>query len=106
MNPRGQNQVICLSGLTKPSGSMYVRTSLLNGWDLYATGYLDAANLLVESVLETGRSRNPLCYPVAFLFRHYLEFRLKEIILQGRELLELTTRRSKIHGISLSSPQG
>ena len=59
----------------------------LTGWDAYASGYLEAANLLSEKVLETGQRTDTLIYPVAFLYRHYLELRLKELITQGRKLL-------------------
>jgi hypothetical protein len=37
----------------------------LTGWDAYASGYLEAANLLVEKVLETGQRTDTLVYPVA-----------------------------------------
>jgi hypothetical protein len=59
----------------------------LRGWDAYASGYLEAANLLVEKALETGQRTDTLIYPMAFLYRHYLELRLKEIIVQSRGLL-------------------
>jgi len=59
----------------------------MRGWDAYASGYLEAANLLVEKALETGQRTDTLIYPVAFLYRHYLELRLKEITIQGGELI-------------------
>jgi hypothetical protein len=59
----------------------------LTGLGAYASGYLEAANLLSEKALETGQRTDTLIYPVAFLYRHYLELRLKEIITEGRKLL-------------------
>ena len=58
--------------------------------DSYAEGYKRAADIIIEHV-KTIHSENriPLDYlvfPVVFLYRHYIELRLKEIILLGRKL--------------------
>ncbi len=58
-----------------------------NKWDAYATGYKDAADIIVARVVETHQGMDNLVYPVAFLYRHYLELRLKEIIIHGRQLV-------------------
>lgn len=73
----------------------------LRGWDAYASGYLAAANLLVETVLKTGQRTDTLIYPVAFLYRHYLELRLKEIIVQGRMLLARQSDFKPVHQLDV-----
>jgi len=53
----------------------------------YAKGYKDAADVIVNGVIEGNRSytfRVPyLVFPVVFLYRQYIELRLKEAILLG-----------------------
>jgi hypothetical protein len=58
-------------------------------FNLYARGYLQAAELMIETIVNTRRSPDAVVYPIAFLYRHYLELRLKKIITEGRELLGL-----------------
>jgi hypothetical protein len=60
-----------------------------NPWDLYAAGYLKAADCLAYLVIETGRGLDTWLYPIVFLYRHYLELRLKELIVQGSALIEV-----------------
>jgi hypothetical protein len=57
-------------------------------FDLYATGYLQAAERLVEHVVATQQNQDTLVYPITFLYRQYLELRLKQILKEGRILLE------------------
>lgn len=56
--------------------------------ELYAVGYKEAGDRLVEFVLTTHTGQDVLIYPIVFLYRQYLELRLKEIIREGRILLE------------------
>lgn len=55
-------------------------------WCVYADGYKKAADILVRDVLETGTKKNFLIYPIVFLYRQYLELRLKEILRNSRIL--------------------
>jgi len=71
------------------------------GWDAYASGYLAAANLLVEALLEKEQRSDTLIYPVAFLYRRYLELRLKEIIVQGAELLAQQSDLKPVHKLDV-----
>ena len=48
-------------------------------WDTYAEGYRRAADILVDYVADNDRDQDFLVYPIAFLYRHYLELRLKEL---------------------------
>ena len=57
-------------------------------WGLYAIGYKDAADIIVERIINTRQGMDFLVFPVTFLYRHYLELRLKELIIHGRQLLD------------------
>jgi hypothetical protein len=72
-----------------------------NKWDLYATGYKEAADIIVDQVVETGLGMDTLIYPVAFLYRHYLELRLKEIIIHGQQLLDRSSGIQHLHRIDV-----
>jgi len=56
-------------------------------WDLYVDGYRRAAELLIERC-ETFYEKNTLVYPIAFLYRQYVELRLKNIIREGNKVVE------------------
>jgi hypothetical protein len=56
--------------------------------ELYTVGYKLAADSLVDKVDETGEDQDSLVYPVCFLYRQYIELRLKEIIRSGRKLID------------------
>src|SRR5207245_1195494 len=70
-----------------------------NSWELYASGYKDAADILSERVFETRRHADFLIYPITFLYRHYLELRLKEMIVAGQALLDQTPDLNHVHKI-------
>ena len=53
--------------------------------DIYAEGYKHAAEFLIDNIekLDINYTRHPqdfVIYPIMFLYRHYLELRLKDII--------------------------
>jgi hypothetical protein len=56
--------------------------------ELYAIGYKEAGDRIVEFVLKKAKDQDVLIYPIVFLYRQYVELRLKEIIREGRILLE------------------
>ncbi|MBF0411762.1 MAG: hypothetical protein HQK70_03510 [Desulfamplus sp.] len=66
---------------------------------LYAKGYKEAGDLLVEYVLVAENEQDTLIYPIVFLYRQYIELRLKEIIREGRILLEEGNDFPKHHKI-------
>lgn len=71
-------------------------------WDLYATGYKDAADILVDHFFESGgRHGDFLIYPIVFLYRQYLELRLKELIISGQSLLDLPTNLQHVHQLDM-----
>jgi len=68
-------------------------------WDIHITGYKEAGDLLLQNCLEGGR-QNVLVYPIFFLYRHYIELQLKEIIINGRLYLEERKRFPRGHNIN------
>jgi hypothetical protein len=56
-------------------------------WTLYATGYKDAADVLVQRIQERSSGQDTQVYPILFLYRQYLELQLKELIQMARLLL-------------------
>lgn len=70
-----------------------------NPIELYTIGYKKAGDRLVELVLARVRDQDVLIYPIGFLYRQYIELRLKEIIREGRILLEEGSFFPKHHRI-------
>jgi hypothetical protein len=58
------------------------------GWDTYAEGYRKAGDILVEYIRDSKRDQDYLVYPIAFLYRQYLELRLKELWRVSSAMLE------------------
>lgn len=56
-------------------------------WDSYARGYKNGADCLVERVLREPAERDVLVFPIIFLYRQYLELRMKDTIVYGSDLL-------------------
>ncbi len=69
----------------------------------YAEGYKRAADIVVEHVTANPRGgRDPIDYlvfPIVFLYRQYIELRLKEIILIGNRLEDREQGFPKHHRI-------
>lgn len=72
---------------------------LPDDWHIYATGYKDAADVLVAHIEEHQRCQDTLVYPVVFLYRQYLELKIKNLIQQGRHLQDIHESFSKTHRI-------
>jgi hypothetical protein len=65
-------------------------------------GYKQAADFLVERVKRTRRHQDTLVYPIAFLYRQFIELRLKELICVGSNLLDiLRSNKKQTHEIFL-----
>ncbi|MDI6032250.1 hypothetical protein QLS91_04110 [Flavobacterium sp. LB2P84] len=54
-----------------------------NKWLYYSEGYKIAAELIEQELITKLESRDFLIYPLIYLHRHYLELKLKEIIVEG-----------------------
>lgn len=55
--------------------------------ELYTIGYKKAGDILAEYVMQLREEQDILIYPMVFVYRQYIELRLKEIIKEGRILL-------------------
>lgn len=62
------------------------QTMYRDGWEPYVFAYRKAAELLVEQVHQEKLWGNFLIFPIAFVYRHYLELRLKTLIQDCCEL--------------------
>ncbi len=67
-------------------------------WSIFTGEYQEAVNLIVDNMIKT-RKRNFMVYPVIFLFRHYIELMLKEIIVNNWEYLGISQPFPKGHDI-------
>ncbi len=76
----------CLNRLPDPSG-------------LYVLGYKRAGDVLVEYIKDTRFEQDILVYPTVFLYRQYIELRLKEIIKYGNQLFDTPGEIPKHHKI-------
>lgn len=68
-------------------------------WDTYAMGYKRAGDIVVQYVVDNNWDQDFLVYPIAFLYRQYLELRLKELIFVGSRLLDQPARIPKTHNL-------
>lgn len=68
--------------------------------EIYIMGYKLAADELVNYVLTTTSHQDSLVYPICFLYRQYIELRLKEVIKSGRQLLDEPGNFPQHHDIS------
>ena len=66
-------------------------------WELYVIGYKQAADALVDYVKQTHLHQDTLVFPVVFLYRQYLELRLKQLLRDGFQLLDQSARFPKTH---------
>ncbi len=67
-------------------------------WSEHTIDYKDAADLLLKHAVETDR-RNRMVFPTVFLYRHYIELILKEIIMNSREFLKMSRPFPKGHDL-------
>ncbi len=66
-------------------------------WSKYCWGYKRAADRLVETARET--EIDLLIYPIIFLYRQYVELRLKELYTLTGTFLEESMKYPKVHGL-------
>jgi hypothetical protein len=62
----------------------------LEKWLYYAEGYKIAAELIENKLLENPEKQDFLIYPLVYTYRHYIELKLKEIIVEGHGILSKT----------------
>lgn len=68
--------------------------------ELYIVGYKEAADLLVNSVEQRKGTADSLIFPIVFLYRHYIELRLKSLLHDGRRLLDRDHKEKSEHQLS------
>jgi hypothetical protein len=73
----------------------------LGDWDVYAEGYKIAGDIVVQYIIDNDRNQYSLVFPVVFLYRQYLELRLKELIFSSSHLLNQITPEIKGHKLIL-----
>ncbi len=66
--------------------SYLVRTLAGEGWETYVSAYRMAAEALFDRTHDMTLSINWLVFPVVFLYRHYLELRLKSLAWDGNAM--------------------
>ena len=66
---------------------------------IYSEGYKNAALSMIEKCKDSGFWHNILVYPLIFLFRHFLELRLKEIIAASKQLANHDLELVKNHNL-------
>src|SRR5439155_17966203 len=78
--------------------------AVLNGQrdnlSLYAVGYKRAGEMLVEAVVKSRGDHDSLVFPIAFVYRQYLELRLKQLIRDSKRLLDDTSSFPATHKIA------
>lgn len=72
-----------------------------DNWDIYAEGYKRAGDILVQYVIDNNWDQDFLVYPIAFLYRQYLELRLKELIYVSSRLLDQYASIPREHDLVL-----
>lgn len=85
-----------------PDPDWYLNACLPVGggnWDTYAMGYKMAGDTLVQYIADNNRDQDFLVYPIAFLYRQYLELRLKELIFVSSMLLDQDAEIPKTHNL-------
>lgn len=81
--------------------NMWLAIYGLNGLEgLYPDGFKEAADLVIEQYSrDTGPPyRDQLLFPVCFLYRHYLELKMKQLLRLGERLQLVTVSEKKIWG--------
>ena len=63
-------------------------------------GYKEAADILVENIKVTQSHQDMLVYPIIFLYRQYLELRLKIIIRDSKILLDDKVHIQNTHDLN------
>ncbi len=66
---------------------------------IYADGYKKAGDIIVDYLKDDGFEIDLIVYPIVFLYRQYIELRLKEIIREGKKLLDEKGDYPKHHKI-------
>src|ERR1017187_2718934 len=72
-----------------------VRTPADEDWETYVAAYRMAAEKLVAQTYDGTLAINWLIFPIWYLYRHYLELRLKSLIWDGNVMEGVPPKRWK-----------
>lgn len=73
--------------------------------ELYVVGYKEAGDSLVDSVADRNGTADSLIFPIVFLYRHYIEIRLKSLLHDGHRLLDKEHKQKSEHQLSKLWPK-
>lgn len=73
--------------------------------EAYISGYKEAGDTLVNSVADRSGSADTLFFPIVFLYRHYIELRLKSLLHDGHRLLDQANDQKPEHRLSKLWPK-
>ena len=65
----------------------------------YAIGYKDAADALIDHIFEKDSGADLQFYPIAFLYRQYLELRLKQLLITGGHVVYYESKLIPVHDL-------
>lgn len=82
-----------------PDPDSYMNADIGGDWDTYAMGYKRAGDILVKYVADNDWDQDFLVYPITFLYRQYLELRLKELIFIGSALRDRHIKIPTTHNL-------
>lgn len=68
--------------------------------EIYIVGYKEAGDSLINSVADRSGTADSLIFPVVFLYRHYIELRLKALLHDGHRLLDQEHKEKPEHQLS------
>jgi hypothetical protein len=71
-----------------------------NKFFLYSEGYREAGEKLYEYIIGNTFYQNTLVYPLIFNYRHFIELRLKELILLVNRYLDKDNDFADIHNLN------
>lgn len=77
--------------VTEQNSHHNAQVNYIHSWDTfnrYVLGYKEAADRLARSLLEDHHHLDLVVFPLVFLYRQYLELRLKQILVEGNLLLD------------------
>lgn len=69
-------------------------------WYPYISGYKKAADILAAYITDKSQEQDFLVYPIVFLYRQYLELRIKKLIIDGYRLQDKNLDFPKIHDLT------
>jgi len=89
------------TSIAAPDPDWYLNACLDVDWDVYAEGYKKGGDILVQYVIDNDWDQDFLVYPIVFLYRQYLELRLKELIHVSSRLLDQNIDIPRDHNLVL-----